>query len=52
MLIIQKINIIDVSSLILRRGRFFSLKKTVGHINNRNEIKHISHVGLCLFSDV
>ena len=29
------------------------LKKTVGHINcNRNTIKDIPHVGLCLFTDV
>ena len=41
------------SKVVVLDYAFFSLKKTVGHINcNKNKIKHISHFGLCIFTDV
>ena len=52
-LIISETNITYFSSLIKHRGHFFPLKETVCYINcNRNTIKDIPHIGLCLFPDV
>ena len=47
MLITSEMNIILTVNLIYHHGRCFFIEK-----DKRNKIKHISHVGLCLFTDV